>query len=129
MVYESVLLIGPIFFSILICSVISANFFDETSKGALNPIFVQFLVLFLIGGYFVWGWSNKRVTLPMKTLNLSLVSISGGSVSKMSATLRFLIAIPAILTGLWLLFAFFRKDSLCPHDILSGTILIQKINE
>ena len=129
MVYEGILLIGPIFFSILICSLIKANIFGDGSEGALHPFFVQSLVLVLTAGYFVWGWSNNRVTLPMKTLNLSVVSASGSPVTIGSALIRFSIAVPAIVTGLWLVVALFRKDSLCPQDLLSGTVLIQKVNE
>ena len=38
------------------------------------------------------GWSNNRVTLPMKTLNLRIVSRSGGSITVGTALIRFLIA-------------------------------------
>ena len=129
MVYETILLVGPIFFSILICSLVKANFFDNNSDGVLHPLFVQSLVLILTAGYFVWGWSNNRVTLPMKTLNLRVVSTSGSSITVGSALIRFSIALPATLTGVWLITAFFRKDSMCPQDLLSGTVLVEKVNE
>ena len=74
MVYETILLVGPIFFSILICSLLKAYIFNNNSDGSLHPVFVQALVFFLTAAYFTWGWSNNRVTLPMKTLNLRIVS-------------------------------------------------------
>ena len=129
MVYETILLVGPIFFSILICSLIEANLFSDNSQGTLHPVFVQVLVLLLTSAYFIWGWSNNRVTLPMKTLNLRVISRSGGSVTVGSAVIRFLVAVPSILTGMWLIIAFFRKDGLCPQDLVSKTMLVQQINE
>ena len=129
MVYETILLVGPIFFSILVCSLFKAYVSNDNSEGALHPGFVQALVLFLTAGYFTWGWSNNRVTLPMKTLNLRIVSKSGGSVTVGSALVRFLIAVPSTLTGIWLISAFFRNDGLCPQDIMSKTILVQGTNE
>ena len=129
MVYETILLVGPIFFSILACSLFNAYIFDDNSEGTLHPVFVQALVFFLTAAYFTWGWSNNRVTLPMKTLNLRIVSRSGGSVTVGSALIRFLIAVPSTLTGVWLVSAFFRDDNLCPQDLISKTVLVQRINE
>ena len=129
MVYETILLVGPIFFSILVCSLFSAYVLNDDGEGALHPVFVQAIVLFLTAGYFTWSWSNNRVTLPMKTLNLRIVSRSGGSITVGTALIRFLIAVPAILTGIWLITAFFRTDGLCPQDIISQTILVQETNE
>ena len=129
MVYETILLVGPIFFSILICSLFKAYISNDNSEGTLHPVFVQLLVFFLTAGYFTWGWSNNRVTLPMKTLNLRIVSRSGGSVTVGGAFLRFLIAVPSVLTGVWLISAFFRNDGLCPQDIISKTTLVQVTNE
>ena len=129
MVYETVLLVGPIFFSILVCSLFEAYIFKDNGEGTLHPVFVQVLVLFLTAAYFTWGWSNNRVTLPMKTLNLRVVSRSGDSVTVGEALIRFIIAVPSILTGIWLISAFFRNDGLCPQDIISQTILVQGTNE
>ncbi|MEL0214296.1 MAG: RDD family protein, partial [Burkholderiaceae bacterium] len=77
MVYETILLVGPIFFSILISSLLKAYVLNDNGEGALHPVFVQAIVLFLTAGYFTWSWSNNRVTLPMKTLTLRVVSRSG----------------------------------------------------
>ena len=129
MVYETILLVGPIFFSILVCSLLKAYVMNGSGEGALHPVFVQVIVLFLTAGYFTWSWSNNRVTLPMKTLNLRIVSRSGGSISVGTALIRFLIAVPSVLTGIWLISAIFRNDGLCPQDIMSKTILIQETNE
>ena len=129
MVYETILLVGPIFFSILVCSLISAYVLNNNEEGALHPVFVQVLVLFLTAGYFTWSWSNNRVTLPMKTLNLRIVSKSGGPITVGTALIRFLVAVPSILTGIWLITAFLRTDGLCPQDIISQTILVQGTNE
>ena len=129
MVYETILLVGPIFFSILVCSLLKAYVMNDSGEGALHPVFVQVIVLFLTAGYFTWSWSNNRVTLPMKTLNLRIVSRSGGSITVGTALIRFLIAVPSTVTGIWLITAFLRTDGLCPQDIISQTILVQGTNE
>ena len=74
------------------------------------------------------GWSNNRVTLPMKTLNLRIVSRSGGSVTvggfnTVLNSSTFNINWHLVNT------AFFRNDGLCPQDIISQTILVQGTNE
>ena len=129
MVYETILLVGPIFFSILVFSLFKAYIFNNNSEGSLHPVFVQALVLFITAAYFTWGWSNNRVTLPMKTLNLRIVSKSGGPITVRSAFIRFLIAVPSTLTGIWLISAVLRDDGLCPQDLISKTVLVKCINE
>ena len=76
--------------------------------------------------YFVWGWSNGRGTLAMKTLSLVVVCKDGGKVGIKKALLRAILAIPSLLTGIWLVVSLLRKDRQCPHDIWSGTMLLMK---
>ena len=129
MVYESILLLGPIFFSILVCSILSSVVVVNNEEGRLSPIFVQGLVLFITASYFSWGWSNNRVTLPMKTLGLRVVDLDGNSISGKTALFRFFISLPIVLSGAWLAFAFFKKNRPCLHDLISKTRLIEFVNE
>ena len=129
MVYESILLLGPIFFSILVCSILSSVVVVNNEEGRLSLIFVQGLVLFITASYFSWGWSNNRVTLAMKTLGLRVVDLDGNSISGKTALFRFFISLPIVLSGAWLAFAFFKKNRPCLHDLISKTRLIEFVNE
>ena len=64
----------------------------------------------------------------MKTLSLEVVSIDGKKLNISKALIRVFIAIPSVMTGVWLIFGLIRKDCQCPHDILSGTMLVIKKN-
>ena len=79
MVYETILLVGPIFFSILVCSLLKAYVLNDNGKD-IAPCFCAVLV-FLTAGILHMELENNRVTLPMKTLNLRIVSRSGGSIT------------------------------------------------
>ena len=59
MVYETILLVGPIFFSILVCSLFKAYIFNDNSEGTLHPVFVQLLVLFLNSGILYMGLEQQ----------------------------------------------------------------------
>ena len=126
MFYESFLLIGPIFFVVFVY----VYFFSEQNGNGNIPfhqtLIIQSLIVLTVVLYFVWGWSNGRGTLAMKTLSLEVVCVDGGPVSMKKAFLRALLGIPSILTGSWIVVSLLRKDGRCPHDILSGTMLILK---
>ena len=126
MFYESFLLIGPVFFIVFIY----IFFFTEQNENGSIPFYqtliIQFLIISTVVLYFVWGWSNGRGTLAMKTLSLEVISADGGPVSVRKAFLRALLGIPSVLTGSWLIISLIRKDRQCLHDIGSGTMLILK---
>jgi uncharacterized RDD family membrane protein YckC len=51
---------------------------------------VSFAALFVVlGAYCVWGWSDRRRTLPMKTWRIAMESTSGHPVSLARAALRY----------------------------------------
>ena len=122
MFYEGFLLIGPIFFIVFLYLFIFSGTSD-TTRG-VNAEIIQIIVFFTLVLYFTWGWSNGRVTLPMRTLSLKVVTTDEKPVNINRALLRVLIAIPSVVSGIWILYMLFRKDNLCPHDIWSGTKLV-----
>ncbi|OUT97284.1 MAG: hypothetical protein CBC01_06710 [Betaproteobacteria bacterium TMED41] len=126
MFYEGFLLIGPIFFIVFLY----IFFFTDQTRNEIIPFYqtlmIQILIFITVVLYFVWGWSNGRGTLAMKTLSLVVVCKDGGKVGIKKALLRAILAIPSLLTGIWLVVSLLRKDRQCPHDIWSGTMLLMK---
>ena len=126
MFYEGFLLIGPIFFIVFLY----IFFFTDQTRNEIIPFYqtlmIQSLIFITVVLYFVWGWSNGRGTLAMKTLSLVVVCKDGGKVGIKKALLRAILAIPSLLTGIWLVVSLLRKDRQCPHDIWSGTMLLMK---
>ena len=64
--------------------------------------------------------------LPQLLLNLKIVDLQGNDISLSKAFIRFLVAIPSILSGLWIIVALIRKDNQCLHDVVSNTQLVLK---
>ncbi len=129
MLYESILLIGPIFlFTFLYLFLLKTQLELSSVDSESRKNEMQVLLFLIFAVYFSWSWSNNRCTLAMKTLNMRVIGKDGNSVSFLTAFLRFIFAIPSILSGLWILFILFRNDKQCPHDLLSGTKLTIKKN-
>ena len=57
---------------------------------------------------------------------LKIVDLQGNDISLSKAFIRFLVAIPSILSGLWIIVALIRKDNQCLHDVVSNTQLVLK---
>ena len=62
----------------------------------------------------------------MKTYTINDLRKSIRKVGIKKALLRAILAIPSLLTGIWLVVSLLRKDRQCPHDIWSGTMLLMK---
>lgn len=125
MVYEALLLFGPLLVIAFLYSVI-VDFSDRA-----NPEWVsakryglQFTIGALMLMYFVWSWSKGRCTLPMQTLGLRLETVKGEPLSLQRALARALIAAPLAMCGISLLWALFDRDSQTIHDRLAGTRLV-----
>ena len=127
MVYEGLLLFGPLLLIAFIYSV-SLDFNDTSSAGSLTAkrLGLQLVCAAALVAYFTWGWSNQRCTLPMQTLGLRVVDARDPSrkVKPRLARLRALIAVPSTLTGIGLLSALLNRDSQTLHDRFSGTRLV-----
>jgi len=126
MFYEGFLLIGPVFFIVFLYIFFFTEQKNNESIPILQTLIIQILIVSTVVTYFAWGWSNGRGTLAMKTLSLEVVCRDGSKVGIKKAFLRAFLAIPSIITGLWLIVSLIRKDRQCPHDIWSGTMLVMK---
>jgi uncharacterized RDD family membrane protein YckC len=127
MVYESLLLLGPVLVTGFLYSVV-VDFSDRagTESLGLKRLGLQLIIGLGLLSYFIWGWTKGRRTLPMQTLGLSLESTSGHAITRPQALLRALVAIPSALTGLGLIWALFDRDKQTPHDRVAGTRLVYR---
>lgn len=127
MSYEALLLIGPLMiltfaYSALLDLRDDAAAVDQSARLGLQLFLVIFLAL-----YFSWSWSGGRVTLPMQTLQMVLVDAkTGGVVSLRQAVIRFLVALPVVVSGIGLLWCLTQKDRLSLYDQVAGTQLMMR---
>ena len=125
MVYESLLLFGPLLVIAFIYSVIvglndkAGPEFLELKRLGLQVVLAAALLV-----YFRWGWSNGRCTLPMQTLGLRVKMADGTEASPRTALIRFLVALPSVLLGVGFLWAIFDRESQALHDRIAGTRLV-----
>jgi len=126
MVYETLLLFGPLLVVGFVYSFITGfNDRAPVETLAIKRLGLQVVLAIALLVYFVWSWSNDRVTLPMQTLGRRLVSATNGEpLSPKTALIRALIAGPASVTGVALLWALFDRDNQSVHDRIAGTRLI-----
>jgi uncharacterized RDD family membrane protein YckC len=142
MIYESLLVLGVIFFADLIFDVLTQ------SRHALMLITTRRILLFVvIGIYFTFFWHKEGQTLAMKTWQIRLTNAEFKPISWQQAVLRYLLAwlwfLPAILIAytlnlkmpatlgliglgmvIWALCIFFDKERQFLHDKLAGTRLV-----
>jgi uncharacterized RDD family membrane protein YckC len=125
MVYEALLLFGPLLVLVFVYSFI-VDFSDRADPGLTNikRIGLQLIITGALLLYFAWSWANGRCTLPMQTLGLKLITAAGGRLSIRTAAMRALLAIPSVLLGVGFLWAIFDRDAQTLHDRLAGTRLI-----
>ena len=126
MIYEGLLLFGPLMVIVFFYSFL-VDFSDraDPALASVKRLGLQLTIAAMLLAYFVWSWSNDRVTLPMQTLGLRLVSATNGEpLSPKTALIRALIAGPASVTGVALLWALFDRDNQSVHDRIAGTRLI-----
>ncbi len=120
--YEAFLLVGPVmvvafFYSFLVGQT------DHAEEGKRAGL--QLVLYFMLLGYFAWGWSLGRVTLPMQTLQLKVVdSATGGPITRLRAFTRAFVGSLALVSGLWLIVSLVRRDRQTPHDLITRTRLV-----
>jgi uncharacterized RDD family membrane protein YckC len=88
--YEGVILFGVVFFFGYAFSALTQLKFD----GKMSPLMIGFQtwMVFVLGFYFTWFWSNGKRTLPMKTMAIKLVGPDGADVSSARAAARYMAA-------------------------------------
>lgn len=142
LVYESVLLIGVVFFAALAFSV------TTRSRNALAYHHLMSAWIAIVAGlYFVGSWHYGGQTLPMKTWHLRVTGPRGTSPSLARAALRYVaawlwflpplalypllklsmpltLAIEAAWIALWAASARLSADRQFPHDRIAGTRIV-----
>ena len=116
--------------SILVCAIlfVSAYLFLSLVRDAQSGwarAFFQVYLLAICGFYFVICWTRTGQTLPMKTWRVRVVTLDGHALSVNRAFGRYLLAIPGMLSGASVLWAFFDKHRQFLHDRLMYTRLIR----
>lgn len=121
MLYETLLLAAVIAALVLLPQTLYAM-----HVGVSAPAWLLLLhLLTVLAAYFVGFWRLGQ-TLAMKTWKIRLVDASnGGQVEVSRATLRHLLAWPALgLAGVGILWSLIDRDGQFLHDRLAGTRLI-----
>ena len=96
---------------------------DHADEG--KRVGLQLVLYLTLLGYFAWGWSLGRVTLPMQTLQLQVVdSATGGPITRLRAFTRAFVGSLALVSGLWLIVSLVRRDRQTPHDLITRTRLV-----
>ncbi len=135
-VHEGFFLVALVFIAMLLVTRLAGG----ELKGYSRTIGQVFLFL-VMGGYFIWQWTNGRRTLAQKTWSLALRTATGATLDVRSAALRYLTAWigPAMALGaytaigrgglalLLLNFAwiFVDRDGQTLHDRIAGTRLVR----
>jgi uncharacterized RDD family membrane protein YckC len=118
--YEGVLLFGILF----VAAYLFLALVRDAQSGLPRLVF-QVYVLAVCGAYFVFCWARSGQTLPMKTWHIRLVTAQGKPLAVGQAFRRYLLAVPGVLSGIGVLWAFVDRDSQFLHDRLAGTRLIK----
>ena len=123
--YEAFLLLGPTLVLGFLYTVTVQHDIAHPDHGELKRVGLQLVMLATYLAYFVWGWADGRVTLPMQTLGLRLVdAATGGPVSRSKALIRALVGLVSVFSGLWLVVGLLRPDRQTLHDWAAGTRLV-----
>jgi len=117
--YEAVLAFAIVFVAAYLFIALAG----DTPSGWLRPVFYVYL-LGICGAYFVFCWVRSGQTLAQKTWNLRLTDINGALLRPGRATVRYLLALPSIGSGIGLLWALVDPDRQFLHDRLSGSRLV-----
>jgi uncharacterized RDD family membrane protein YckC len=118
--YEGVLLFGVLF----IATYLFLGLARDAQSGLPRLVF-QVYVLAVCGAYFVFCWARSGQTLPMKTWRIRLVTEQGKPLSISQALRRYLLAVPGVLSGIGVLWAFIDRDRQFLHDRLAGTRIVR----
>jgi uncharacterized RDD family membrane protein YckC len=120
MLYESLLLTGVLALFFLVPNMMVGMLWQVSLPG-----WAQWLnIVVVLGVYFVWHWHRTGQTLAMQTWHIRIVAEDGTPPSVRRALIRYLLAWPAALTVVGLLWALFDRDRQFLHDRLAGTRIV-----
>ena len=117
--YEAVLLFAIVFIAAYLFVALAGT----TPQGLLRWIFYCYL-LCVGGAYFVFCWIRSGQTLAQKTWGLRVTAIDGSLLQWRRATLRYLLAVVSIGSGIGLIWAVFDQQRQFLHDRLAGSRII-----
>ncbi len=134
--YESIILFAVLFFFGYGYSALT----QLKNPSGWNSSGFQIWIFGVLAVYFGYFWSQRRQSLPMKTLNLMLLTRQRQPVTPLRALLRYcivmtLLCVPLALAKYWhpgaailslatFLWTLFDRQSQALHDHLSGTVLV-----
>jgi uncharacterized RDD family membrane protein YckC len=121
MAYEAVLLTGVL---VVASAVFMTAAGGSPSLGGWQRHALQAFLAAVLAAYFLWCWLRGGQTLPMKAWHVRLVMPGRTGLTPARALLRFVLAVPLLLSGVSLLWALFDRDKQFLHDRLAGTRLV-----
>ena len=117
--YEAVLAFAIVF----VAGYLFIALAGDTPSGWLRPVFYVYL-LSICGAYFVFCWVRTGQTLAQKTWGLQLTCLDGTLLRPGRATVRYLLALASVGSGIGLLWAAFDPERQFLHDRLVGSRLV-----
>ncbi len=119
MAYEAVLLFAIVFVSAYLFIAVSGR----SPVGLWRWVFFAYL-LCISGAYLVFCWVRSGQTLAQKTWGLRVTAVDGSLLGSRAATLRYLVALISIGTGIGLLWAVVDPERQFLHDRLCGSRIV-----
>jgi len=119
LMYEAVLVFAIVF----VAGYLFIALARETPSGWVRPVFYAYL-LSVCGAYFVFCWVRTGQTLAQKTWGLKLIYLDGTPLRPGRATVRYLLALASVGSGIGLLWAAFDPERQFLHDRLVGSRLV-----
>lgn len=119
MAYEAVLLFAIVFVSAYLFIAVSGR----SPAGLWRWVFFAYL-LCISGAYLVFCWVRSGQTLAQKTWGLRVTAVDGSLLGSRAATLRYLVALISIGTGIGLLWAVVDPERQFLHDRLCGSRIV-----
>jgi uncharacterized RDD family membrane protein YckC len=117
--YEAVLLFAIVFVAAYLFIAISG----KSPGGFWRGIFFVYL-LCISGAYLVFCWMRSGQTLAQKTWGIRVTAVDGSLLGLRAATLRYLLALISVGTGVGLLWAVFDPERQFLHDRLCGSRVV-----
>ena len=134
--YEAIILFAVLFFFGYAYSAVT----QLKNSSGWNSNGFQVWIFLVLAAYFSYFWSQRRQSLPMKTLNLLLLTQDRQTVSTLRAFLRycaviFLLFAPLAMAKYWhpgfavlslatFVWTLFDRQSRALHDLIGGTLLV-----
>ncbi|UCD67522.1 MAG: RDD family protein [Betaproteobacteria bacterium] len=117
--YEAVLLFAVVF----IAAYLFVALAGKTPQGLLRWFF--YIYLLCVGGaYFVFCWVRSGQTLAQKAWGVRVTALDGSLLIWRTATLRYLLAVVSIGSGIGLLWAVFDRQRQFLHDRMAGSHIV-----